>query len=696
MKDPFTQLSHAAHSGAFGLGSPAQPSPAQIRAGNYAKGCMRLQGMPITIETPMHQPRRGKQDGVAWSVTCMANYGYINGVVGADGDNLDVYVGPVPESPLVVVVNQVKKDGGFDEHKVMLGFHDLDTALNAYMNSYEKGWKGLGSFVACSVKQFKAWIKAGDLAKPLAQDALHADSDFQLGEVPVVWGNDQLPVNLGLGDVMYALRTSDPDKLLLDSATMADLEQYLDEGTLLDALVAEYSKFQRKADQLLKVMKAAAQKVQPTSVEVSKPFKNRGTTQVAMLFVMDDGQTVSVFFHNPDSTPNKLAPSDELISWKWVLNKKDITITVAPERGQDLNPREVARRIMALVEKNAAKFASAAAASAKKDAEITGLKEEVTLKTDTLQALESEIADLTAQLQGREAGGQPAALPEPQPAPQPRPSVGVPDLDRLTALLKAGNVMGALTLLDGIEDASTLRELLRAAGFITVGDSKDEILASVGKDLVRAAKAKVDGHALTDAEPPPPTKPDFVTWEGEVATALAERLQASEGDAQGVMMAFEQQVRDLYEAGKTTTEGAQAVEALSRGGSQPEPGAPTEDEARSLRIAELQESITNLQEAGSDAADLVAELKQLTGEAVPQPAEPAPTPDDDQDAALHEAKAYLDSVIEGTADFSHPEAVMKRLEEIYAAFGEGALVDLFGQAAEAFSSYALKMTAEEF
>ncbi|MFZ4538415.1 hypothetical protein [Propionivibrio sp.] len=30
------------------------------------------------------------------------------------------------------------------------------------------------------------------------------------------------------------------------------------------------------------------------------------------------------------------------------LNKKDITIVVAPERGEDLNVREMARRIMKL------------------------------------------------------------------------------------------------------------------------------------------------------------------------------------------------------------------------------------------------------------------------------------------------------------------------------------------------------------
>lgn len=726
MKDPFTQLSSIAHSGAFGLGSPEKPTPAQIRAGNYAKGSMRLQGMPITIETPMHQPRRGKQDGLAWSVTCMGNYGYLNGVVGADGDNLDVYVGPVPESQLVVVVNQVGKEGAFDEHKVMLGYYSLDSALNAYMNSYEKGWRGLGSYVACSLKQFKAWIKAGDLTKPLVPEALQADPDFQLGEVPVQWGSDNLPSGQSLGDVLYALRAVDTENLLLDSATMSDLEEFLDDGTLLDALVIEYSQFQRKADQLLKVMSAAASGVKPASVEVSKPFKKNGTTQVAMLFVMDDGQTVAVFFHNPDSTPNKLTPSDELISWKWVLNKRDITITVAPERGQDLNPREVARRIMALVEKNSAKFTKAAAASAEKDAEITGLKGEVQAKSATLQALDQEITELTAQLHDIEAQkvageenqdfgngaddaeaqkiarllemlasarkrlaamapddayygnltrdaadmarqlwdagyrGPEAAAPQEPPQPDmlgddPALKDKRTDLEKLTTALKAGNAMGALGVLDTIHDPEKLREVVTEAGFSPSGDSKDEILASVGKDLVRAAKAKVDGHGLQVPEqaikpaPTPsagstiledyadvaalgsatvisvgsenvyfekagqqymtkllntddyeskvgqvvdlsgvvdpsaaPVKRPYHEWEGDVLDALAALLEIGRGDADGIAMAQEALMQQLYADGKTPEEAAAAVQVASA----VEPKTPEEEAMLAAHLAE--------------------------------------------------------------------------------------------------------------
>lgn len=495
MTDPYAKLTAAAHSGAFGLGSKRLPTAEQVRAGNYPKGSMRLHGLTFTIETPMFTPRTGKADGEPWSIVCMANYGYLNGYIGADGDAFDVYVGPVPESTMVVVVNQVKKDRSFDEHKAVLGFHDVETALTAYRNSYERGWQGLGSYVVCTIKQFKAWLKSGELTRPLEANALIQDEVKPMTGTVVAWGDDNLPVGQTLGAVMYGLRREDTEKLLLDSATIADINEYLSDGVLLDAMVIQYAQFERKAKQLLRVMQAASGTVKAEAVEVSQPFKSRGTTQVAMLFTMSDGQSVSVFFHNPDSTPNRLTATDEMISWKWVQNKKDVTVVVAPERGQDINPRQVARRIMMLIEKNSAKFIKAAGASADKVAKVEELKAQVQSRTEELQALDEQIADLQSKV---------AQLTAPSTEPQQDMLGDDPglrdmrtDLEKLTDALKAGSAMGALGVLDAISDVDMLREVVLKAGFsLGASGTKDEILASVGRDLVQAAKAKVDGFGL--------------------------------------------------------------------------------------------------------------------------------------------------------------------------------------------------------
>lgn len=418
MTDVFSNLQSAAHAGAFGVGSHANPTPAQIRAGNYAKGSVRMHGLRITIETPMYQSRRGKSDGTPWSITCMAHYGYVSGTKGADGDAVDVFVGPAPESLRVFVVNQRAKDGSFDEHKVLLGFIDQEQACAAYMNSYEKGWNGMGSVAACTIKQFKYWLRHGDLSQPLSPDLPNIPKDEALSMTDVLtrWGADNLPVGETVGAVLYQLRRTDTQAMMMDSATLADISESLgDNGEMLDAMVIEYKQFERKAGQLLRVMQAAASQVKAATVEVSKPFKNRGTTQVAMLFTMDDGQSVSVFFHNPDSTPNKLMPADELISWKWVLNKLDITAVVAPERGQDISPRVVARRIMALVQKNSAKFIKANEGKAERSAALETQKASVASKTSELADLDNQVIELQAQLEQKKAGVIPAAPPVQEP-----------------------------------------------------------------------------------------------------------------------------------------------------------------------------------------------------------------------------------------------------------------------------------------
>lgn len=406
MNDLYAQIQSAANAGAFGVNGYALPTAEQCRAGNYRKGRVKLYGLDIAIETPQGQRRMGKSDGKPWSVVCMAHYGDISGSRGADGDPVDCYVGPSPESNRVFVVNQNGKDGAFDEHKVMLAFADEDAARAAYMGSYERGWTGLGSMVSATVDQFRWWLKFGDTTKPFSKNALPYDGDDDMTDI--TWDSAGMPANSDLATILYGLRLGDrEDGLLLDAVQMSDILEDADSLDILDALVVENAKLGIKMEQLRRIMEATGETVKPISMQISEPFKQKGTTNVTALFELSDGQTVAIFFHNPDSTPNKILPQDELVSWKWLLNKKDVTILVAPEKGRDLNPREVARRIMRLAEKNSAKFQKANSARAERLAGIEQAKGAVAEKESTLASLDAEIADLTAKVEAKRANQAP-------------------------------------------------------------------------------------------------------------------------------------------------------------------------------------------------------------------------------------------------------------------------------------------------
>lgn len=141
-----------------------EPSDAQKDAGNYRKGHVYIQGLDITIEIPKGGTRSGRSKaGKEWSVTMPLHYGYVRRTESAaDGDNVDVMIGPDPESEVVYVVDQLKPSGRFDEHKCLIGFYSAKAAKEAYLSCYEPRWKGFGGMTALTMPQFKRWLEAGD------------------------------------------------------------------------------------------------------------------------------------------------------------------------------------------------------------------------------------------------------------------------------------------------------------------------------------------------------------------------------------------------------------------------------------------------------------------------------------------------------------------------------------------------------
>ena len=147
------------------------PTDAQKEAGNYKKGHIKVDGLNITIEQPKGSIRRGTDaNGKQWESEMHNTYGYIRGTESVDGDHIDVYLSDNPTAGNVFVVDQINKDGSFDEHKVMYGFPDMESAKRAYLSNYEEGWQGLGSITEVKKEDFKKWIDSSKRkTKPFAE-----------------------------------------------------------------------------------------------------------------------------------------------------------------------------------------------------------------------------------------------------------------------------------------------------------------------------------------------------------------------------------------------------------------------------------------------------------------------------------------------------------------------------------------------
>ncbi|MEE0903507.1 MAG: methyltransferase domain-containing protein, partial [Prevotellamassilia sp.] len=148
-----------------------EPTEAQKEAGNYKKGHVKIDGYDVTIENPKGSVRRGTDaSGKQWEQEMHNTYGYIRGTEGVDGDHIDVFFSDDPSQGDVFVVDQVNKDGSFDEHKVMYGFASEEEARKAYLSNYEDGWTGLGTITPVSKEEFKKWVQSSRRkTKPFAE-----------------------------------------------------------------------------------------------------------------------------------------------------------------------------------------------------------------------------------------------------------------------------------------------------------------------------------------------------------------------------------------------------------------------------------------------------------------------------------------------------------------------------------------------
>jgi hypothetical protein len=136
-----------------------------------------------TANKALHKSRPGLAKGIAkildkaWFARLAADYGYIKGYIGKDKDHLDVYV-DLPrladdsKNP-VWVMDQKNPAGAFDEHKVFMGFENVERIEVDYVKSFDD--KDFARSIMGPLRKFndadafKRWLATGDLTKPVAQ-----------------------------------------------------------------------------------------------------------------------------------------------------------------------------------------------------------------------------------------------------------------------------------------------------------------------------------------------------------------------------------------------------------------------------------------------------------------------------------------------------------------------------------------------
>lgn len=145
--------------------------PFPLKKGRKLRRRMKFQGMDVSIETDIGEYRHwydphNKEEGK----TKMSHpYGYIRRTDGADGEQVDVYVGPNEAAKKVYIVHQMKAPNfeNYDEDKVMVGFDSAKEAKTAYLRNFNDS-RFFGAMTTIPVERFKDYFIKKALTGPPA------------------------------------------------------------------------------------------------------------------------------------------------------------------------------------------------------------------------------------------------------------------------------------------------------------------------------------------------------------------------------------------------------------------------------------------------------------------------------------------------------------------------------------------------
>jgi hypothetical protein len=197
---------------------------------------------------------------------------------------------------------------------------------------------------------------------------------------------------------MFDIVQNDAHAELFDSVTPKQIAEILIdeqcEVAIHDAMVIQYREFDKVIDKIAKQLQAISDKTfYVEEVTKLKPFKRLGVANVAAVFTMSDTQTITVILNNPDSTPSKLSQDDVLTSWKWMLNRRDVTAALQPRAVDSKKFNLIAQRMMKLLVSTHPRYIRAQAEKLRIQQEFDNANEALTTAQDTLASLDQQIAD---------------------------------------------------------------------------------------------------------------------------------------------------------------------------------------------------------------------------------------------------------------------------------------------------------------
>jgi len=248
-----------------------------------------FQGLPISVENRKGSKRswydpHTEEEG---HTKMLYPYGYIRGTIGADGDEVDVFVGNNKKSNKVFVITQ-KKAPDFktnDEQKIMLGFDSEKEAKTAYAKHYDNP-RFFGSIKEMSLDKFKE--KVFDSKGRFIKGALNKEGNsVKLGDIMEKNKKDTVSaIDEDEMDVKKKFRSDSQRKYMYAAADRGEIpkdvvEEFSDK-TPKNADLPEKVKKKRTMDKAIKDLKQAEELFKALSSRVVSGLAKRARMQQAV------------------------------------------------------------------------------------------------------------------------------------------------------------------------------------------------------------------------------------------------------------------------------------------------------------------------------------------------------------------------------------------------------------------------------
>ncbi|MGP5656812.1 defense against restriction DarA-related protein [Psychrobacter celer] len=365
---------------------------------------------------------------------------------GSDGYGFDSAVGSDDDS--WHVLNAFDKRGSYVDTIAVGGAMDSDHALVVAQTQLDSLGASSFALIGAGLTQFDSLNQQkGGTFSIDAINKLMDNSSQDKNYLPIItiseltyeadrvtfdsvrWGensNELLSHDGRDSTLMLDMTRADTRSDLVNEFELADVLDLLgaEPEQSFDALMDTKNRLGLLKDRLYNAMsRASNDTVSVTNVTETKPFKRQGVTNIAFVFDLSDGQKLSIWFHNPDSTPSKLMPSDIMISWKWMLNKRDVTAALSPKQGDNVQLPVLASRIMRVAAKNSVRFKRTQARRLKLEQNLLDAQALIDTKIATIEQLDKDIESLTSQIDAAMKAPKVASVVEPVVEPVMEPSV---------------------------------------------------------------------------------------------------------------------------------------------------------------------------------------------------------------------------------------------------------------------------------